>query len=181
MIKRLRPAYTEEELNELYAVPHDHSIFPDHVLRVQDTVSLALELIDSTCLYAADLSCGDAYILDQLPIHVKIYGDYAPRYDFVGPIDTTIKQIPSVDLFICCETLEHLDDPMATLKAIREKTRKLIVSTPLGEFDDGNPEHYWGWDKDGMRKLLLKSGFHPVLYRETRPPMGYVFQHWGCN
>jgi hypothetical protein len=58
--------------------------------------------------------------------------------------------------FICSETIEHLDNPEATLLKIkRKKTRSLIVDNSLGSIiNDGNPQHYWGWDRIGVRELL---------------------------
>jgi hypothetical protein len=46
---------------------------------------------------------------------------------------------------------------------------------------ENNPEHYWGWDKDGIEELLVTSEWKPVLYRETILHSGwYQFQIWGC-
>lgn len=180
MIRRLRPKYTDEELKRIYATPHDHSIFPDHVLRVNSTLELGKQLLGPNDESGADLSCGNGYLLNKLPLHTKYFGDFAPGYEYEGPIEETIGLLPSVDVFVFCETIEHLDDPLAVLKLIRAKAKKLILSTPHGEHTDDNPEHYWGWDKAGIAKLLKKSGWLPSDYRHTYPPMGYEFQIWGC-
>lgn len=180
-IKRLRPAYSPEELEELYATPHSHAQFPDHVIRVDHTLQLATELLDSHDSSGADLSCGDGAILRALNLKAAYFGDFAPGYAYQGPIEQTVGQIPSVDVFVFCETIEHVEDPWMVLKLIRAKCKKLILSTPLDEFNDENPEHYWGWDKKGMRELLRYADFHPKFYRETNPPYGYRFQIWGCT
>jgi hypothetical protein len=180
MIKRLRPSYTPEELKDVYATPHDHSIFPDHVIRVEKTLELAKRLISTADFSGADLSCGNGCLLDNLDLDEKIYGDYAPGYQFQGPIEETTAQIPNVDVFVLCETLEHLEDPLGVLRIIRAKSGKLILSTPLGEDTDENPEHYWGWDDEGVRYLLKAAGWTPTEYEETNPPIGYRFQIWGC-
>ena len=180
-IKRLRPAYSSEELEELYAIPHSHAQFPDHVIRIEHTLELASELLDSDDRSGADLSCGDGAILRALNLETKYFGDFAPGYAYVGPIESTIGQIPNVAVFVLCETLEHVDDPMMVLALIRAKTEKLILSTPLDEFNDENPEHYWGWDKAGIGQLLKAADFHPRFYRQTNPPFGYRFQIWGCT
>jgi hypothetical protein len=64
-----------------------------------------------------------------------------------------------VDVFVLSETLEHVERPAELLAAIRKKARHLLLSTPLAEFDDRNPEHYWGWDKAGIRELLDVAGW----------------------
>jgi hypothetical protein len=107
-------------------------------------------------------------------------GDYAPGYTYHGPIERTIDAIPPVDLFLCCETLEHLDEPEAVLKAIRYKTNKLLISTPICTFIDDNPEHYWAWDQEAVVGMLRYAGFEPILYRDTFYDPGYCFQIWGC-
>ena len=181
MRKRLRPAYSDEELAKVYQVPHDHTVFPDHRLRVQMTIAFASWFKNVNTI--ADLSAGDATIINSLDATTRYIGDYAPAYDFVGVIDETIEQIPMVDLFICSETIEHLDNPEATLAKIRAKTRYLIVTTPNGESDSNNPQHYWGWDEQGVRELLEGAGFKPVIYSTlgfTDPSYVYEYQLWGC-
>lgn len=180
-IRRLRPKYTPEELAEIYNYEHDHSIFPDHVLRIQTTLALAADFLDDEDGRGADLSAGDGYILRNIRVRERIFGDYRPGYEYTGPIEYTLQLIGPVDVFVLCETLEHLDDPTAVLKLIRAKSKKLILSTPLDEYTDDNPEHYWGWDRAGVLTLLKASGWQPQEYRETMPQIGYRFQIWGCT
>ena len=132
----------------------------------------------------ADLSCGDAIIARNIEAKNYYLGDFAPGYEFQGAIDDTIDQIPNVDLFICSETIEHLDNPEATLRKIRAKTKWLIVTTPDGEKDNGNPQHYWGWDAEGVRELLEGAGFTPVIFNSLQfanPNLIYNYQFWGCE
>ena len=188
MIARLRPAHTEERLKEIYAKPHAHGDWEDHRIRVAETISLARGFCTPDDRTAADLSCGDAAIVHALQespgTFDRVYlGDFAVGYEFRGPLENTLSGLPHVvDVFFLCETLEHVDEPMAVLKAIRLKTKKLILSTPIGEIDDGNEEHYWGWDKQGISELLETAGFTPVVYRETPDRHDwYQFQIWGCT
>lgn len=182
MIKRLRPAYTPEQLKEIYAKPHSHDSWEDHRIRVKETVELGKQLIGEHDVTAADLSCGDAAIINALPFKRRWRGDYAPGFDIQGPLETTIQLIDHVNVFILCETLEHLDDPFSVLKLLRGKADKLILSTPIGETTDENPEHYWGWDKADIHHMLLSANWSPVLYRETPLKSGwYQFQIWGCE
>jgi hypothetical protein len=144
---------------------------------------MAGELLDPSDRSGADLSCGDGKLLRELPyLEERYYGDYAAGYEYHGPIEKTIYQIPPVDVFVLCETLEHLDDPISILLIIREKAKKLIFSTVLNETNDENPEHYWGWDRIGMAGLFEKTKWEPQIYRETEEHYGwYQFQIWGCT
>jgi hypothetical protein len=184
MRRRLRPAYTDAELATIYATPHDHRKHFDHLLRVDVTIQVGNWLAGEGVGRAADLSCGNGMVLQHIRARQKFYGDFAPRYPLVGPLEQTLDQIPDVDLFVCSETLEHLDDPDTVLKRLRDKTRMLLLSTPDGEDDDFNPEHYWGWDADEVRGMLVAAGFNPVVHTTVDlRPAGYVysFQIWGCQ
>jgi hypothetical protein len=181
MRQRLRPAYTPEQLAEIYSTPHQHAGWEDHRLRVQMTIAFASWFKDVNSI--ADLSAGDAVIINAIPATTRYIGDFAPGYEFTGAIDETIDLIPKVDLFICSETIEHLDDPEKTLAKIRAKTKALIVTTPDSEANDGNPQHYWGWDSLGVRGLLEGAGFKPVIFNTLQfenPNLIYDYQFWGC-
>jgi len=179
---RLRPRYSDADLARIYATPHDHTRWADHVIRVNVTTSLARWFADQTgCRSAADLSCGDGAILNALDLPTKVFGDYAPGYELTGPIERTIEQLSHVDLFICSETIEHLDDPDAVLRRINVKARFLVLSTPIGEADVGNPEHYWGWDVDDVREMLGSTGWEPYSTIELKlPHFTYDFQIHAC-
>lgn len=161
MIKRLRPRYTTEELAKVYSTPHDSSKWEDHNIRVAESIKFINEQSNDV-LIAADLSCGDGRILDGTNAELKLYGDFAPGYQFTGPLEDTVSQLGYVDLFICSETLEHLDDPGDALMRIRDKSRELFISTPVDKFDDDNPEHYWAWDYAGIESLLIVTGWEIV-------------------
>ena len=170
---RLRPAYSPEELAALYPQPHNHTRWPDHLARVQETIKVALDLYQSPGGVIADLSCGDATtpraVASERDAEL-ILGDFAPGYEITGPVEQTITQVTHADLFICCETIEHLDDPDTVLKLIRERATRLVLSTPLGETTPANPEHYWGWDKEGVADMLAAAGWHPRIYRDLHCP-----------
>lgn len=178
--RRLRPEYSDEELSRIYATPHDHKRFGyGHYLRVEHTITLGKwACVDYRLNSGADLSCGNGQILTNLPLNMKAFGDFAPTYYYHGPIEQTILQIPSVDLFICSETIEHLNDPEAVLSEIRRKANYLLLSTPIGEDDLGNPEHYWGWDTEAVLDMLDKTGWHEPIARVElyTPGHGYTYQ-----
>jgi hypothetical protein len=184
---RLRPTPTPDELAALYPVPHQHTRWPDHILRVQVTTTLAQAMVPVGGL-VADLSAGDAATARALAESHGcrlLLGDLAPGYPVTGPIETTILDLDErPDLFLCTETLEHLDDPGSVLAEIAKRADRLLISTPLGEADDSNPEHVWGWDAAGVRDLLTTAGWAPALYAELDlRPAGFVYayQMWGCR
>lgn len=185
MIERLRPKWTDEELSHIYAQPHDHVRFGrDHILRVEVTQQIANDmarLVQATS--AADLSCGNGTLLTNLAVTTKFFGDFAPGYEFIGAIETTIDQIPEVDVFILSETLEHVDDPVEVLWKIRQKAKALVLSTPVGCFHDSNPEHYWAYDREGVQELLRQANWTPNVYNALDTTVfnnPYVFGMWGC-
>lgn len=187
MRKRLRSMPSEEELRQLYAVPHDHLKWDDHVVRVDVTSAIAHNLLPQGGT-VADLSCGNALIARRLEASHGarlVLGDFALGYEHTGPIEKTLDEVGLMDLFICSETIEHLDDPDAVLARIRQKTDRLLLSTPDGE-EDGtlNPEHVWGWDSEAVEKMLRAAGFTPDIHTilDLRPSgCQYAFQIWACR
>ena len=179
---RLRGAYSDEDLQKVYSMPHVHTGWPDHRQRVRSTIALAgwFENVQSV----ADLSCGDGAIIDALDVPIKYKGDYAPKYEIHGAIEDTLLQIPRVDLLILSETLEHLDDPDLVLRMSRTKARYMVLTTPNGEDNDGNPQHYWGWDDKDIRAMLIGAGWNPVIYQSLEfadASLVYDYQLWGCQ
>lgn len=184
---RLRPAWTPAELAAIYAEPHDHCAWGyGHDIRVTQTIALAAWLADMApaATLVADLSCGNAVIPRAIPSRSGrqlLLGDYAPGYPIVGPLEDTLPRLEPVDLYICSETLEHLDNPDHVLALIAEKAHRLILSTPLGETSDGNPEHYWGWDHDGIGSMLAATGWSTVAQVDVAIPDSYTYQLWACT
>jgi hypothetical protein len=186
---RLRAAHPPAMLALLYATPHRHDRWADHRARVEATIALAIEL--GVPESVADLSCGDAAIVRALadwaqaqgqPVAVTL-GDIAPGYELHGPIEQTLHQLGHVGLLVCTETIEHLDDPDAVLALARVKAGMLVLSTPLSEMHAGNPEHYWGWDKDGVRDMLSAAGWLTVIQRDISCESAgatWTYQLWGC-
>ena len=182
--QRLRPAWSPEELAQIYAVPHDHRRWPDHNLRVAVTINVAQWIAGRVVAQAADLSCGNGAILNAVPAHRRHFGDLAPGYEHTGPIEQTIVDIPHVDMFVCSETLEHVDDPDLVLKAIRAKANALILSTPVDAWGDDNLEHYWAWSREDVEAMLTGAGFKSMLFTSVDfRPMGltYCFGIWAAT
>lgn len=182
-MKRLRPKYSDDELAQIYAKPHDHTKWPDHIHRVKETIRLANRWLDVPEAYGCDLSCGDGAILQGLNVMYRYFGDFAPGWTYQGPIEKTLDEISYMDVFVLCETLEHIDRPFDLLKRIRKKTDKLILSTPDTTEDD-NPEHYWSWDREDIAEMLEMAGFRPDRYHNIHYDKikdSYNYQLWLCN
>lgn len=174
----------------MYAEPHQHRVWADHRVRVDVTVAVASHMLNKPNATVADLSCGDAAIARRLQTgHGAgrlILGDIAQGYQYQGPIEKTVQALrwQEADLFICSETLEHLDDPDSVLALIRQKTDRLVISTPDGEVDDSNPEHVWAWDSAEVEKMLRAAGFTPAMHTSLDlRPGGYMYcyQIWCCT
>ena len=142
MIKRLRPKHSQEFLDELYPKPHDHGLYGrGHGLRVEITQTIAKDMArEVQATVVADLSCGNAAIAKYLDLPT-ILGDYAEGYEYTGPLEENLPKMPSVSLYICSETLEHLDDPITALRQMREKAEGLVLTTPINAWEDTNKEH----------------------------------------
>jgi len=179
--KQLRPFYSPQELTEVYSKQYDSSSWVDHQLRITYTADI-LRIMNPKNV--ADLSCGDGLIVTQAGlIPNSVMGDYTPGWDEQGRIEETIHSLrdDTVDVFLLSETLEHVEDPDALLYAIRRKAKRLLLSTPNGEDDDRNPQHYWGWDTNDIDRMLRAADWHyrvPTLF--CPPPGYYTFQIWMC-
>lgn len=195
MIRQLRPFYTAEERAEVYARPYDHTRWQDHVIRVQTTIHVARWMRDLVgAKTGADFSAGDGAILRGCSLESSWYGDLTipPERERHGEVwidgadleDDHLWewQETSVDLYVCSETIEHVRDPRRLLRNIRQSAKALVLSTPEGEEGDGNPEHYWGWDREDIFDLLHETGWSPQICTILDPvvPGGYVYQIWGC-
>jgi hypothetical protein len=154
-MRKFRRFYTQDQLAEIYAHAYDSTRWPEHVERIKQTIAYGQRLIDTHSLKTcADFSAGDRSVtggfhnLEQLET-----SDGHILEDLAGMSEP-------VDLFVCTETIEHLEAPWTVLEAIAEKTKWLILSTPLDEDPGiGNHEHYWSFDDVDINWLLAQSGF----------------------
>lgn len=187
-ITRLRELPTLEEMLKLYQKPHDHRLYGHgHHLRVEQSIIFARWVWDWKNLTSvADLSCGNGAIAMSLNANSENLhlGDYADGYNYSGPIEETIDQIPSVDLYICSETIEHLDRPKDVLSKIREHSKWLFLSTPVDNWEDTNDEHLWAWSRSDVESLLSEASFTPRIFGmldSTVIGEAYNYGMWVCS
>jgi 2-polyprenyl-3-methyl-5-hydroxy-6-metoxy-1,4-benzoquinol methylase len=194
---RLRDYPSAEELAKLYPVPHDFTRWEDHILRVNVSAALLTTLNLPMGAFIADLSCGNGYLASGVAKFKEGYaflGDIVSGVtplDYVGPIEQTLDRMKDdfnderhADVFICSETLEHLDDPDSVLAKIHDIADILFISTPDGESDNSNPEHIWAWNSTDVEMMLRKAGWKPaILNLLDLRPMGFVYcyQMWVCT
>jgi hypothetical protein len=183
---RLRPAYSTEALEALYGHTYNHRQWQDHRLRIAVTLEVtqwAARLGGLTS--GADLTAGDGSVLSGVRLSRKVFGDISGAWDISGQIEHTLPSLEPVDLYICTETLEHLDDPDLILKTIRQRAKVLVLSTPVGAGQDPNPEHYWSWDKADVDAMLNQAGFQTFTYASLDlRALGteyYEFGIWVCQ
>lgn len=201
--RRLRDARSPEQERELYAQTYPdgyrHDAWPDHVERVAASVAM----IDAYARHirtAADLSCGDAAILNRIPELEEVWlGDLrgvpstppagmSARVHSVPPglLPDSLADLPEpVDLYVLSETIEHVDDPDELLRVLASCATYLFLSTPLDEVaHSGNAEHYWSWGQADMHEMLLDAEWSPLEYRKLVPrstvhlPDAYHYQLW---
>lgn len=183
MRRQLRPFYTETQLRDLYTRTYDHTRWPDHIERVAHTTAVLDRLAGEMGAEAvADLSCGDGAIVgaSRHPWQQRILSDIAATGT---PIEQAIVGLEPVDVFVCSETLEHVEDPDSLLAAIRSKSRALLLTTPADEADDSNPEHYWSWGIEDLLVMLTNAGWTNCAVELFTPATVdyYTFQIWTCR
>lgn len=188
MITKLREFMTPDQLTAVYDHSYDHKQWPEHIIRVTKTIEIASEFGQGKAWeWGADLSCGDGAILDALvkngTVRHGTYGDLVQRegLDVVGPIETTLSRVGSYDLFICSETLEHVQNPARLMRGIRDVTTHAIFTTPIAETAaHGNYEHYWAWEVSDIEDLLIKTGWGDLRVTVLDCDF-YSYQIWCCS
>lgn len=207
---RLRQGRSPEEEQSLYARTYPdgyrHDVWPDHVERVEASVDMIRKYYNQI-VSVADLSCGDAAIVRGLvgmkrfrlaylgdlngvrEVPGEVWGRVGVKVIPPGPLPATVTagnlDGGQVDLYVCSETLEHMDDPDELLRRLTGAARYLFLSTPLLESpDSGNLEHYWSWGQDDIHQMLLDAGWSPLEYQRLTPlstrhlEHAYTYQLW---
>ena len=199
MRTRLRPAPTPDELTAMYPPGklYDAGRFgAGHGLRVSTTIALGIWAVEALKVDSVvDLSAGNGAIPRSIvgAAHTRgrrleiclgdLTADPSSGYDYAGPIEVTLAaQIPRPGgLWICSETIEHVDDPDSLLADGASRFGYLLLSTPITNGDDSNPEHLWSWDVEGVDEMLYESGWSSVAAAHLLPGRrvgGYAYQIW---
>lgn len=190
MRQRVRPVYSPEELQRLYERPREEAAaYVSHPMLANcpdpaacDYVTIAMGLSFGRIDSIADMSCGSGDIPRKIAeaSHIEpLLGDFAPGWEYTGPITETVPQLPVVDLFVLSQTLEHLDDPDSDLKLIRAHCRNLLIASPIDETDVVE-DHYWSWGKADIEQMTGEAGFAVSAYIEfDMTPLWYPHCKFG--
>lgn len=79
------------------------------------------------------------------------------------------------DIVLCCEVLEHLENPLKALKQMYSKLEdrgELILILPIDKWNPPNindaNQHLYNWNFNTITNLLLRVGFLPIDYKIIR-------------
>lgn len=180
-MRKLRRFYDEVTLRKIYAERYNSSQWHEHMRRVAFTRSIIQQLISEHGLTTmADLSCGDTEVTRTLTglthRHLRDFTDYGE--DILSLLSGVMN---SVDLFVCTETIEHLEAPWTVIERIREKAKWLVLSCPNDErsVGEGNWEHYWSFTQNDVLDILTQAGFTETKYHGLwEPGWAYDYQIW---
>ena len=193
--RQLRPFWSDEELATIYPAAYDHTRWDDHKVRVAETVNIVAEWAatkDPAWFDGIDLTSGDGAILRALlgrdVVQKAYYGDlvFADHLDVIGKVEDTLPAHihgggRMWDLYVCSETLEHVQDPDELLRSARRLATHAVFSTPIDETDaHANPEHYWSWGVEDIRAMLEAADWTPEVHKVLPLPY-YNFQIWCCS
>jgi SAM-dependent methyltransferase len=132
-------------------------------------------------LVVVDCACGTGYGAEILALEgeaAQVYGlDLSPEAVAVGLKryaqpnlvltvgDALTWRAPEPpDVWVTLETVEHLSDPEAYLRGVRERLKPggiLVASVPTTVSTDGNPFHLVDFTARGFYSLLTRVGFVP--------------------
>ena len=98
----------------------------------------------------------------------KVPGANFFQQDFTQPMKLDERYKNWATFAVCSEVLEHLDDPVATLRNIRPYLApgcKLIITVPAGPMSafDKHIGHRQHFDRQRLEDLLHEAGFHKAI------------------
>lgn len=70
------------------------------------------------------------------------------------------------------------------LSRIREKSKSLVLTTPIENWEDTNEEHYWAWNRNMIEFMLEKHGFSIEVFIPVDSTLfgePYIYGIWGCK
>lgn len=160
----------------------DYLVLSELFVDMQDMVR-ALEPSTSGALVAIDIgSARSPYkeLLERRGYAVKtldVSDEFSP--DVVGAAGATGLADASVDVVVCTQVLEHLEDPAGAVcefLRILKPGGALIVSAPHIWFYHPQPGDFWRFTQEGMLHLLQSRGFEVKQLRLARGSFAALMQ-----
>jgi hypothetical protein len=192
--RRTGPPFTREQLDESYRDPPPPAGY-DHVNLAScpnrwtfHNVCVAFGEGFGKVGSIADMSAGDGRIPRSLAAYSGIeplLGEYTDKYGYpyVGTLQETVPQLPVVDLYVCTNTVEHLNYPDTDLRLIRQHCRNLLLACPIDE-QDAEGQHLWYFTRRGVEDMFEAAGFQRSAYCELdESPLWehFKFGIWACR
>jgi glycosyltransferase involved in cell wall biosynthesis/Flp pilus assembly protein TadD/GT2 family glycosyltransferase/2-polyprenyl-3-methyl-5-hydroxy-6-metoxy-1,4-benzoquinol methylase len=154
-----------------------------------------------------DFGCGGGYLLKNIQCHSKVgieVNAYARQQaESLGiKVVKALEEIPDhyADLIISNHALEHVENPLATLKALKNKIKnngEIIFVVPHQDIREGfNPDdvnnHLYTWNMQTLGNIFKYAGFEIIsidLIQHQWPPnyiqlyreKGEIFFHKICH
>lgn len=139
-----------------------------------------------------DFGAGDSPYLDLFPKAWKVLrlDPFHPECEF-----RSLSEIPDgqrFDRILMLEVLEHLDDPVLTLRSLRKlltPTGQLIISVPFSARVHPIPSDFCRWTPEGLEALLTSAGYLITelhvrgsdLATLTNKILYFFARRWGLN
>jgi SAM-dependent methyltransferase len=142
------------------------------------------ELVNQRDLVIVDLGCGSKPYYPWFQPYAKDYIGVdaypGPHVDIVSPAED-IRVIPSgsIDVVLCNQVLEHVDDSQKVVSEIHRilKPSGVCFLTTHGIFVyHGQPKDYWRWTHEGLERLFTHfAGFRQVNVIPTEGIVSSIF------
>ena len=118
-------------------------------------------------LYILDVGCGvKPYYpffkeVARLYVGVDLKGGFSMN-DAVAVSEYLPFKNDFFDVALCTQVLEHVNDPLKTLREIHRTLNDkgvLFLSTHGTYFEHPGPHDFWRWTREGLRKILTDNNF----------------------
>lgn len=111
-----------------------------------------------------------AFGLDFSPETIKRASKLYPEVIYYEQDATNLVIDKVFDVVVAGEIIEHLEDPDKFIKQLEGMANKVIISTPILEFNDR--EHLWQFDEE----YFIKNGYKTELVHSDRfKGRSYIF------
>lgn len=176
LVKRYTPEPAKQFVREVRGVGAPSSRHWCRI-RMNEAIAELLEGLAPERCTAVEIS-GDAYA--ELPWREYTALHY-PEFDVC-----TSPAPGQFDVVLCDQVLEHVVDPWAAMRTLRDLCRPeghVIVSTPFLLRIHHEPMDYWRFTSDGLRVLLEGAGLAPVTVQQwgNRSCVQANFRTWAVR